>query len=99
MILLLVFLILSAFSYFFTPNTTYIDELKFCNRLACILTKQRDLPKLCQGFPTVVQTVNQHDEEEEQHGPIMMFHNEQHRQFPPTRINYDSFSVPPPSDR
>jgi len=75
------------------------DELRFCNRLACILTKERDLPKLCQGFPTVVQTVNQHDVELQQHEPMMTFHHEQYQQFPPARINYDSFSVPPPSDR
>lgn len=84
----------------FTPQYhLYIDELKFCNRLACILTKERDLPKLCQGFPTVVQTVNQHDVELQQHEPMMTFHHEQYQQFPPARINYDSFSVPPPSDR
>jgi hypothetical protein len=34
------------------------DELAYCSRIACLLTQSRDLPKLCQAFPNVVQAVN-----------------------------------------
>mmetsp|Transcript_9199 Transcript_9199/g.27416 ORF Transcript_9199/g.27416 Transcript_9199/m.27416 type:complete len:85 (+) Transcript_9199:443-697(+) len=70
------------------------DELAFCNRLACILTKERELPKLCQGFPTVIQSVRKHAEQQERQES---FHHALERNL--QRHNSETFAMPPISDR
>ncbi|VEU43190.1 unnamed protein product [Pseudo-nitzschia multistriata] len=72
----------------------YKDELAFCKRLACILTKERELPKLCQGFPAVLQTVNKHAEEQQRRETL---HQKWQRNVQAN--NTASFSMPPISDR
>mmetsp|Transcript_32815 Transcript_32815/g.77390 ORF Transcript_32815/g.77390 Transcript_32815/m.77390 type:complete len:118 (-) Transcript_32815:625-978(-) len=72
----------------------YKDELAFCNRLACILTKERELPKLCQGFPTVIQSVRKHAEQQERQES---FHHALERNL--QRHNSETFAMPPISDR
>uniref|UniRef100_A0A7S4A9S0 Uncharacterized protein n=1 Tax=Pseudo-nitzschia australis TaxID=44445 RepID=A0A7S4A9S0_9STRA len=87
-------IILNESSRIIDSEQDYKDELAFCNRLACILTKERELPKICQGFPTVVQTVNEHAEKL-QHQEI--FHQTWQRNL--QRTNTSSFPMPPISGR
>eukprot|EP00536_Pseudo-nitzschia_multiseries_P001415 jgi/Psemu1/63136/estExt_Genemark1.C_180109 len=72
----------------------YKDELAFCNRLACILTKERELPRLCQGFPTVVQSVKKHAEQQERQEVL---HHVMQRNL--QRQHSGTFTMPPISDR
>ena len=85
---------LYLFSFLFFPPTQSPDEMAFCNRLACILTKERELPKICQGFPTVVQTVNEHAEKLQQQE---IFHHTWQRNL--QRTNTGSYPMPPISGR
>jgi hypothetical protein len=39
------------------------EELAYCKSMACLLTQYRDLPKLCQSFPTVVRSVQGFDDD------------------------------------
>jgi hypothetical protein len=76
------------------------EELAFCNRMACHLTRISDLPRLCQGFPTVVDAVNRHHMLEHQQQQQQHHHEEQHHDAGMMEMSgTENFFVPPPSDR
>jgi hypothetical protein len=90
------------------PEHQKEDELAFCNRMACILTRSTDFPMLCQTkFPSLVEaavstknstpvTVATSPAE------IHHYHEEQHHDSIMMEGNYSStnlYYIPPPSDR
>mmetsp|Transcript_6854 Transcript_6854/g.11952 ORF Transcript_6854/g.11952 Transcript_6854/m.11952 type:complete len:136 (+) Transcript_6854:182-589(+) len=90
------------------------EELAFCNRMACILTKSTDLPKICQTqFPSVVEAVDrkgsgnyhqssfpQEQHDDEQHHDATMMRVVQQGNVSTSGIKQDnSYYVPPTSDR
>jgi len=84
------------------------DELAYCNNLACILSKATDLPKLCQGFPSVVQTVGGGllpSDEDRKIQKQQQLYRPSSTESMVNMMNYggystnDGFVLPPPSDR
>ena len=88
--------------------STTEDELAFCNRMACYLTKSTDFPKLCQTkFPSLVEAAvstknNTPTSIATSPTDIHHYHEEQHHDSIMMEGNYSSnnlYYIPPPSDR